>query len=439
MRPLRFQAAFGKRLLGLGKTRSHASEQHHANFAAIVLNGFFFPTAGKILGAGLVLAWSVSDLTSAAWVVGLLVPIQYGAALLAQPWLAQWISGHAARAPFYRNQALLRGVLWSALGVASWLIGTARPEVLLVIFFLVVVADAVAAGLGNIAFSDVLARAIPKQLRGRARGGRGMAGAILGGLAGILVAVFVAPESGFGVFGLLFLIAGLCYAIGGVSFAMIREPAAVQSRDASEPPPLRERIREMLGRSDYRRFLVIQALLVPVTQSLAFFTLFGRRELALDLRVLGLLVVSDAIAPFFGNLLWGVGADRRGNRWVIGGAALIGTIAPALALVLATVGTEWSRPLVTAAFGAIVLAVGVAAAGIDLASKNLILDLAPDAAQRPAYIGINDALIAIPTMLLIGAGVVVDQLGFRPLFVGVGLLAASAAGLTLMWRSARLS
>ena len=406
------------------------------NFAAIVLNGLFFPTAGKILGAGLVLTWFVSDLTSAAWVVGLLVPIQYGAGLLAQPWIAQWMSGHTTRLPFYRNQALFRATLWIALAAVVWLVGAARPGVVLLIFFAVVIGDAVAAGVGNIAFSDVLARAIPKSLRGRARGGRGMAGAVLGGLAGVLIATTVAPDSGVWIFGALFLIAGVCYGAGGITFALIREPTGERPSHSRGPSKLRARIREMLGRGDYRRFLAIQALLVPATQSLAYFSLFGRREFALDLKILGLLLVSDAVAPFVGNFFWGMQADRKGNHWVIGGAALTSVLSPVLALTLATVGESWPRSLAIVTFGVIVLAVGIAAAGIDLASKNLVLELAPDEARRPIYIGINDTLIAIPTMLLVGAGVIVDWFGFRTLFIGLGALAAVAAVMTLSWRHA---
>src|SRR5213595_3735931 len=49
-----------------------------ANFAAIALNGLCFPTAGRILGAGLLLTWFISDLTTSAFWVGLVVPINTG-------------------------------------------------------------------------------------------------------------------------------------------------------------------------------------------------------------------------------------------------------------------------------------------------------------------------------------------------------------------------
>lgn len=140
-----------------------------ANFAAIAINGFCFPTAGRILGAGLLLTWFVSDLTPSATLVGIIVPIQYGLALIAQPLFAEWLSAKGQLARYYTAQSLLRATLWCALGAAFYLLGDGNAGLLLSIFFAVIVVDAVAAGVGNIVFSDTLARVIPRRLRGRAR------------------------------------------------------------------------------------------------------------------------------------------------------------------------------------------------------------------------------------------------------------------------------
>jgi hypothetical protein len=420
-------SAIGRPLIGSRHRAEVGDENRAANFAAIVLNGLFFPTAGKILGAGLLLTWFVSELTRSAFVVGLLVPIQYGVALLAQPWIAQWMSGRPQRVPFYRQQALVRGCLWGVLAIAVWAWGGDRPGFLLTVFFVVVTLDALAAGVGNIAFSDVLARVIPQSLRGRARGGRGMAGAIVGGTAGVMLAIFVAPESGLGIFAALFAIAGLCYGLGGLTFGLIKESARSASHPEAKRDSLKSRVREMLARAGYRRFLAIQILLLPATQGLVFFSLFGRWEFGLDFKALGLLLMGDAVAPFIGNFFWGRWSDRLGNAWVLASAAIVSLLAPALALTLATVGEHWSHAALMTAFGGIVLALGVASTGVDLASKNFVLDLAPDARRRPIYIGVNDTLIALPTMLLAGAGATIDHVGFRPIFIVCAIGATTAA------------
>lgn len=127
-------------------TDARVRQTFPANFAAFALNGLFFPTAGKILAAGLLLTWFVSTLTPAAFWVGLIIPIQYGFALVAQPLIGAWLAGRRRRVWYYAAQALLRGGLWALLALAAWRLGADRPALLLAIFFGVVVLDAVAAG-----------------------------------------------------------------------------------------------------------------------------------------------------------------------------------------------------------------------------------------------------------------------------------------------------
>lgn len=74
-----------------------------------------------------------------------------------------------------------------------------------------------------------------------------------------------------------------------------------------------------------------------------------------------------------------------------------------------------------------VFSLGVAGAGVDLASRNFILDLAPDEARRPVYIAMNDTLVALPTMLLVIGGAVIDRAGFSPVFIGIAVCSVAAA------------
>jgi MFS family permease len=403
-----------------------------ANFAAIALNGLCFPVAGRVLGAGLLLTWFVSDLSDSAFLVGLVVPIQYGLALVAQPLVAEWLTAKPRRAPYYTAQSLVRAASWCSLGVAVWSLGKERPSLLLTIFFLVVVVDAVAAGVGNIAFGDTLARVIPRGLRGRARSWRGILGGVAAGAAGLLIRSYFSERSGPAAFGLLFAAAGALYAAGGLIFLVIDEP---EVEGATKEKP---RVSDLWGKAGelwrdktFRRFVYAESLLVPITQALPFFTLFARRGFRIDVESLGLLVLVDAAAPVAGNFVWGRLADAFGNRRAAAGAALCGLLAPAVGLALYAGGNAWSPASALALFACVVFAVGVAQAGIDLATKNYMLDLAPDEAGRPLYIGFNDTLVGLPTMLLAGAGVVIDLFGFLPVFVGLAALTAAGALLTL--------
>lgn len=404
-----------------------------SNFAAFALNGFFFPTAGRILGAGLLLTWFVSDLTPSATAVSAIIPIQYGLALIAQPYIAQWISTKQKRARYYTAQSILRAAAWIALGFAAYFIGDGQPALLLVIFFSVIVVDAVAAGLGNIVFGDTLANVIPKNLRGRARSWRGIFGGITAGVAGILIKYYFSEQSGVSAFGLLFAVAGAFYAVGGLIFLLIDEPQEKSlKKDKPQFSELWRKLLELWKNATFRRFVYAESLLVPIMQALPFFTLFARRGFNLDTESLGLLVIADAAAPIVGNFIWGRLADSLGNRLVITISALCGLAAPAVSLFLYYDGDGYSSLLVLSLFAVIVFAVGTALAGIDLATKNYVLEFAPDEAERPFYIGVNDSLVGLPTMLLAAAGFVIDTFGFPPVFLG--LIFLTTAGVVIAFR-----
>lgn len=405
-----------------------------ANFAAIALNGLCFPTAGRILGAGLLLTWFISDLTISAFWVGLVVPIQYGLALVAQPLVAEWLTSKPRRAPYYTAQSLVRALLWCALGISSWRLRNEHAHLLLLIFFLVVVGDAVAAGVGNIAFNDTLARVIPQRLRGRVRSWRGIFGSLAAGVAGLLIRYYFSERSGVASFGLLFAVAGALYAAGGLIFRLVDEPEDVKA--ATTKPKLSAligRVREMMRREAFRRFVYVESLLVPVAQALPFFILFARRDFNLNVEALGIFILIDALTPLLGNFVWGRMADARSNPWVMMTASVCGLLAPVLSLSLYLLKTkgDLTSASVVIVFAVIVFVTGFAAVGIDLATKNYVLELAPDDTLRPVYIGVNDTLVGLPTMLLAGAGLVIDAFGFVPVFAAVAAASISALLISL--------
>src|SRR5215213_11104517 len=129
-------------------------------------------------------------------------------------------------------QSLFRAALWCSLGLASWVLRDEHRALLLAIFFLVIIADAAAAGVGNIAFNDTLARVIPRRLRGRVRSWRGIFGSVAAGIAGLLIRCYFSERSGIAAFGLLFAASGALYATGGLIFMLIVEPEGARARSA---------------------------------------------------------------------------------------------------------------------------------------------------------------------------------------------------------------
>ena len=246
--------------------------------------------------------------------------------------------------------------------------------------------------------------------------------------AALLIRRYFSDRSGVAAFGLLFAIAGVLYAIGGSVFLLIDEPAEHQTLPRAKLTEVFSRIRELLRKPSFRRFVIVQSLLLPATQALPFFSLFGRRVLHLETKTLGILILTDAAAPVIGNFIWGKLADARSNRFVIAAAGLCSLAAPICLGAMYLLGrSSW---FVIPLFATIVFLIGAGSIGVDLATKNYILELAPKASQRPLYIGINDALVALPAILLVGVGAIIDLAGFVPVFMGLAFCAVIAIALT---------
>jgi hypothetical protein len=228
-------------------------------------------------------------------------------------------------------------------------------------------------------------------------------------------------RSGMAAYALLFAASGVLYALGGLTIGLIDDPQ--EGASGARQPTTRD-IRTRIGtlwRDDaFRRFVLTQALLVPLVQGLPFFALLGRRVFNLELDALGPLLIISAVTPIVANAAWGWLADRFGNRWALAAAAALGLLAPILGGILLMAPVDRTAALVL--LGGIVFAIGSASTGVDLTTKNIVLDLAPSAAERPLTIGVNDTLVGIPTALLVGAGAIIDLVGFVPIYVGIGAL-----------------
>jgi hypothetical protein len=103
-----------------------------------------------------------------------------------------------------------------------------------------------------------------------------------------------------------------------------------------------------------------------------------------------------------------------------GDESSLGLLAPVLGGILLMAPVDRTTALVL--LGGIVFAIGSASTGVERTTKNIVLDLVPSAAERPLTIGVNDTLVGIPTALLVGAGAIIDLVGFAPIYVGIGAL-----------------
>ncbi len=280
-------------------------------------------------------------------------------------------------------------------------------------------------GIGGVlmpAWMDIVARAIPIEVRGRFFGVSSLL-AGLGGLAGSLGTAWVlarvaAPAS----FAICFLAAFACFVLSFAAFLLVREP---EPAAAPRPPvPLGQYLRRVPGlvRGDgnLARFLVARAVTAAGAMASGFFVVFALNAWEASDRWAAVYTAAFLAGQVVANLAFGWIADHTGHRMVllIGAAAMLG----------ANLGALLATSL--AAFGVVLALSGVYQAAVSLSAQNVLIEFSPTPGERPTYVGLGTTAQAPVTIAApLAAGVLADGLGFPVMF---GLAAAgSLAGLVL--------
>ncbi|MGH6915959.1 MAG: MFS transporter, partial [Geminicoccales bacterium] len=150
----------------------------------------------------------------------------------------------------------------------------------------------------------------------------------------------------------------------------------------------------------FARFLVLRALLLSIELAIPFYAIHAASLHAPSAQNLSAFVVAISLGLVLSGPIWGRLTDRHGAL-VTAAAALLAAGAGVLVLVLDQVGDP-NAPFFHAS---LFLPLSLARAGVVLARTRLLSVNAP-AADRPAMIGLSNALlacVAVVVALLVGA------------------------------------
>jgi MFS family permease len=333
-----------------------------------------------------------------------------------------FVAGHTAALP-RRLPFVLRWSLWErapflVLAATAFLIASRLPGLALAILLVMLLAITGTGGLLLPAWMDVVGRTIPARLRGRFFGVASLT-ADLGGLLGSVLTAYIlarvaAPHS----FGLCFAISAGLMALSFAALALIREPAVrAPARAVSLRAHLR-RVPALLERDpNLRWFLVARALGALGAVASGFYTVYALRAFAAPTWQAGVFTTLFLAGHLAGSVVLGWLADRVGHRLVliIGAAAIVGANGVALA-----------APSLQA-FGVVFALTGVNQAAAHVSGLNVLLEFAPALDERPTYVGLgNTAMAPFGFAGPLAAGLLVDGVGFAPLFGTAGVLGLTA-------------
>jgi MFS family permease len=380
-----------------------AKNSIRTSLKASTLDGVFAAIYSNVTG-GVLLTNFVMDLGASATQIGLLASIPLVANLF-QPLGAYWSEQTTSRHWYCLWIYAPSRLLWLLLLVGMGLLGRQQIDAhTLILWTLVIALLSYAVGaLGSAAWLSWMAMLVPRRLRGRYFGLRNSAANLTSlvavPLAGVVISRWAGGAvQGFGLVLAIAMVSGLV-SLGFQNFMTDINPK--RQHELSEPEkPIKTlesvNIQSVSGqidaaqtslwqhwteKADFWMFLLyFSGWMFAFSLGAPFFNLYMLDNLDLDISKVTLYNSLMAGANLLMLTVWGRLADRIGNRPLLVGAGLILALTSLLWLFIGTdTFSVWLwLPLLH-------LAIGGAAAAIDLCSNNLQIGVAPIANQSTYF------------------------------------------------------
>lgn len=391
------------------------------NFGLLLLHGFLGQTGFRLVQAPTFLPHFVELLAGNASAVGVLRAAQ-SLGMFLSPLVSANLIERRSRA---KRLGVLFGAGLRAQVLLLAVIALAVPtEQALVLVWLAVGLLGLALGMKGVAFSFVISKTIPPELRGRLHGLRNAAAGTLlmavGWIGGLLVESQGFPRG----YGWTFALGFVLTSLGLVAFSLLREPDShtVRSRETDFAARLRQLPGLLRAEPPFRRFLAARLCGTAARGAMPLYIVFVSRRGGVTGTELGIYTVAFTLANSFGGLGWGLLADRVGFKRIFQLALCVWAAGSVVTIFAASLG----------AVLVLFVAVGAGAAGFMLSSQNLVLEFG-DEEDRPMRIAISNTLSeGIGMCSFLAAGMLADRVPMAPVLVGS--IAFQVAAVAIMHR-----
>jgi len=375
--------------------------------------------------------------------VGLLPAIRFGGWFLPQFLAASWVQPRPRKGPIVVALESVRILIYAALAVLTYALGLSRPGLLLILFFGLFTISRLTAGSGALARLDVIGKIVPPARRAAFFADRNFwGGAIVFGL-GFLVRTMLDPDRGPPFpsnFALLFGLSCASFVLAVLSFSRVREKPNLNQAPSHSLRAQLARGPELIRRdSDFRRYLLVRILLNTVRVADPFYAVFALDILGAPASMVGFYLSAMTLADILSNLVWQRAERARGTHTIVQASSLLTALVPLLAVALpwlmrlAGFTVERYGLLPAYLFTGVFLLAGSSNSGRTIGLMALLLDIAPDQ-ERASYVGLVNTVLGVVSFLPILSGVVIDRIGFAPVFLAATFLLLLGYLVTLGWR-----
>ena len=386
------------------------------NFTLNVLDGVLFSTGAAFFShAGLVPLY-VATLSEARWPIGLVTPVLMLGLALPQLLGAAF---SASRPDLWRTLRL------SALLPRLWVFALAGVPFVpapwtLPAFFVVWAAYGLSLGFCIPIWATFIAQVIPAADRGKFFGIRQAVGGVMAiAGSGVAAAVLAAYPGPLG-FALCFLVAALLLFGSLLVFLGTRHDWGTFEAARAQGGFWADARATLRGNLPFRQYLLARVCMTATVASTGYYAVHAVEFFRLSTAQGSLLALAIVFVPSLTAALWGVLADRLGNRWV-----QLPVVAAAALANLALAQTP-SLPV----YVACLVVAGLVTVVNQLVDNKYMMELDPH--RCGTLIGVlNLALTPWLLVLPLGAGLLAEFVGVPAVFVGTAVALALAAALLL--------
>jgi MFS family permease len=400
----------------------HRERVYRRNFPYFLADSLLFTLAMTVIGATTVIPDFLRRLTDSEILIGLSGSLFTIGFTLPQLFIARYIVRSARKKWWFvgPNIVIRPAILICAI-LIFWL-GSDRPGLLLVVFFVCYSIAAFGDGLVGVPWADLSGTSLDNRWRARVFGLTSAAtGVIMLLLAPLIGTVLGERGPGFPAnYALLFGASGVLFIISILPGLFFHELPGGRARD--QLPPLREFFPELLRvlRDDrpFRAFIIARVFTSLFMMAAPFYIGYATVELGLSSAVaVPVLLAMQTVGGIAGALIYtwlGARSNLLYIRLALAGSALL----PICALLAGEVGV---LPLYIG-----FLISGLATTDLVYGYLNWVVGYAnPD--QRPIYVGLSNTVTAVISLIApFIAGTIIQSLGYRPLFVVALMMALSA-------------
>jgi MFS family permease len=406
-----------------GTRHVHSEATIRRNIGWSALNHFFVEGGMTLSDPATVLPLLIRELGGSHAVAGLVPSVRLFGWLLPQFFVAAPMQRLKRFLPTVRALEAVRTLVYLLLALLLVHHDRTNPGLFLTVVFVLFIIARLAAGSSAVARSELVARMVPAGQRSRVVSMRSFTGDIGGFTAGILIGYVLSAEGlAFPVnYAWLLGISGLSFLLAISALSMVVEPKGAPLGTRVDLWQQLKRAPDLL-RQDQRFLRYIEARAATAAVGIAdpFFILYATEVLGVSPAMSGVYLSARMLVRLFSNLLWARTTRVRGNLWTFRVARLLGAVEPLAVLLFGLLARGiWGSevPVIVGALFAVPFSLqGLAISADNISRTSYLYDIAPDQ-ERPTYIGLSNTLLGPLQFLPTLGGLLVQAIGFPPIFV----------------------